>query len=167
MPALPGLSQDWPTGHEGAAQQVSSTQFSETQSVGSSQPAPFGAGVGVSVGGAVSVGVAGGVTVGVEVGPVHEPLQKPVEFSVQTFWPPVQLSATPCEQSVAPSQQPIDVPMPPQKPSHPAQSRGVATLQPLTAPLQMQQTASASGTAESVISSVSAVIATATCERAR
>jgi len=74
MPALPGTPQDCPGGQAGSTQQVSSTQLPETQSVGTSQPAPFGAGVRVGVtvgvwdGDPVAVGVRVGVEVGVLVG---------------------------------------------------------------------------------------------------
>ena len=44
VPALPGTPQDCPEGQAGSTQQVSSTQLPERQSIGSSQPAPFGAG---------------------------------------------------------------------------------------------------------------------------
>ena len=49
VPALPGTPQDCPAGQAGSTQQLSSTQLPETQSVGSSQPAPFGAGAPVGV----------------------------------------------------------------------------------------------------------------------
>ena len=48
-PALPGTPHDCPGLQAGSRQQVSSTQLPETQSVRSSQPAPFGAGVAVGV----------------------------------------------------------------------------------------------------------------------
>ena len=59
VPAWPGLSQDWPVGQDGSAQQASSTQFPDRQSAGVSQPAPFGAGVLVGVTVGVWVGVRG------------------------------------------------------------------------------------------------------------
>jgi len=43
VPARPGTAQDCPGGQEASAQQVSSTQLPETQSVGFSQLSPFGA----------------------------------------------------------------------------------------------------------------------------
>jgi len=72
FPALPGWSQDCPGGQSGSAQQVSSTQFPDMQSVGSAQPPPLGTpvlvGVAVGVIVAVFVTVAVGVSVGVMVG---------------------------------------------------------------------------------------------------
>jgi hypothetical protein len=69
-PALPGLLlQDCPGGQEGSAQQTSSTQFPDLQSVGSSHAPPLGlpVPVGVTVGVVVGVPVVVGVRVTVAV----------------------------------------------------------------------------------------------------
>jgi hypothetical protein len=68
IPVLPGLSQDCPGGQEGSAQQVSSTQLPDMQSVESSQAPPFGTPVPVGVTVGVLVAVPVGVPVGVLVG---------------------------------------------------------------------------------------------------
>jgi len=66
-PAWPGLSHDCPGGQEGSAQQVSSTQFPDMQSVGCSQAPPFGMPVPVGVTVGVSVAVPVDVPVAVTV----------------------------------------------------------------------------------------------------
>ncbi len=73
IPACPGLSHDSPCGQEGWAQQVSSTQLPDMQSVGcshappSGMPVPVGVTVAVSVAVPVDVPVAVGVAVCVTV----------------------------------------------------------------------------------------------------
>jgi len=67
-PAWPGTLHDCPAGHEAVAQQTSSTQLPERQSVGSRHEPPFGFGVRVGVTVGVLVGVWDGVKVGVAVG---------------------------------------------------------------------------------------------------
>ena len=64
-PAWPGLSQDCPGGQKGSAQQVSSTQLPDMQSVGVMQAPPFGTAVAVLVTVGVLVTVLVDVTVGV------------------------------------------------------------------------------------------------------
>src|SRR4029450_3408367 len=64
-PACPVVSQDCPGGQKGSAQQVSSTQLPDMQSVGVLQAPPFGTAVGVIVTVGVLVTVAVDVTVGV------------------------------------------------------------------------------------------------------
>ena len=66
-PAWPGLSHDCPGGQKGSAQQVSSTQFPDMQSVGCSQAPPFGMPVPVGVTVGVSVAVPVDVPVAVTV----------------------------------------------------------------------------------------------------
>jgi hypothetical protein len=172
VPTLPGLSQDWPVGQDGCAQHVSSTQLPDTQSDGSMQSAPFGAGVllGVLVGVWLAVAVAVGVTVGVSVGvsvggaPAQVPSQSPAPVCCWRHMVLVvaQPSATPFPQLSLLSQHwRIAAPAVAQKDAHSEHVDGPAWtgkhegLNPAN-PSHTQQSPSAAGADDEATSSVMA-----------
>jgi hypothetical protein len=95
VPRFSALSQDWPAGQEGSAQQVSLTQLPEMQSPPSTQSPPSGTSVlvGVTLGVRVRVGdgLADGVAVGVAVFVIPGTHSSPhAPFATKT--PPVHMS---------------------------------------------------------------------------